>query len=257
MSDTISKNGQEDVTHIDEIDDIIAKVPSWILRWGISLFFIVLIMIFSLSALIEYPDIVNGTLKIIALDPANSISPKISGKLDRLLVTSHEAVKAGQPLAYYSANEATNAKYIMTTSRSGRMSFSGVIYEGMAINANQVLFYVVPKQENFVGEMMIPQRNMGKIKEGQQVLVKLRSYPFEEYGMIRGKIDYISDIPYKDSVFICRVNFKVINSSDMNKSIHLTQGMTADAEIITQEATILQRLSRNFFKMMGTGNNLH
>ena len=91
---------------------------------------------------------------------------------------------------------------------------------------------------------------MGKVKEGQQVLVKLQSYPFEEYGMIRGKINYIADVPYKDSVFISRVDFKIKNSSDLKKPIHLKQGMMADAEIITEDATILQRISRSFFKII-------
>jgi HlyD family secretion protein len=62
------------------------------------------------------------------------------------------------------------------------------------------VFYVNPGNEAFFGEMTITQNNMGKVKEGQEVLVKLRSYPFEEYGMIRGKIKYIAEVPYKDSV---------------------------------------------------------
>ena len=87
-------------------------------------------------------------------------------------------------------------------------------------------------------------------EEGQVVLVKLRSYPFEEYGMIRGKIRYIADVPYKDSIFISKVDFKIRNSSDLKKPIHLKQGMMADAEIVTQDATILQRLSRSLFKII-------
>jgi hypothetical protein len=39
------------------------------------------------------------------------------------------------------------------------------------------------------------------------------------------------------------------NSSDLKKPIHLKQGMTADAEIVTQDATILQRISWSLFKM--------
>jgi HlyD family secretion protein len=32
--------------------------------------------------------------------------------------------------------------------------------------------------------MAIPQDNMGKVKTGQEVLVKLKSYPYEEYGIL-------------------------------------------------------------------------
>jgi len=82
------------------------------------------------------------------------------------------------------------------------------------------------------------------------VLVKLRSYPFEEYGMLRGRISYIADVPYHDSIFISRVNFRSNKASDFKKPVHLKQGMLADAEIITEDATILQRLTRNIIKVM-------
>jgi len=119
------------------------------------------------------------------------------------------------------------------------------------LTQNQEVFYVNPGNEAFFGEMTITQNNMGKVKEGQEVLVKLRSYPFEEYGMIRGRIKYIAEVPYNDSVFISKVDFKIKNSSDLEKPIHLKQGMMADAEIVTENATILQRLTRSFFKIIG------
>jgi hypothetical protein len=47
------------------------------------------------------------------------------------------------------------------------------------------------------------QNNMGKVKEGQEVLVKLKSYPFEEYGMIRGRKNITPKCLTK-TVFLCR-----------------------------------------------------
>jgi hypothetical protein len=91
---------------------------------------------------------------------------------------------------------------------------------------------------------------MGKVKEGQEVLIKLKSYPFEQYGMIRGTIKYISDVPYKDSIFMSKVDFKIKGSTDMKRPIHLKQGMMASAEIITQDATILQRITWNLVKLI-------
>lgn len=100
------------------------------------------------------------------------------------------------------------------------------------------------------GEMTIPPASMGKIKEGQEVLIKLSGYPFEEYGMIRGRISYIADVPYRDSIFMSKVDFKAGNFSDLKRPIHLKPGMTADAEIITENATMIQRLSRSIIKII-------
>ena len=248
MTNDIMPNASQ--RHSDEIQDIITKAPSWLLRWGISLFFGILLLMLVLSAMIRYPDIVNAPLKIDSLNPAEPMASKIPGKIEQLLVTPYEIVKTGQPLAYISSKEKTSGKYIINASQSGRVSFAGVIYEGMAFDAKQVLFYIIPEKQQFFGEMSLTQNNMGKIKKGQQVLVKLKSYPFEEYGMIRGHIKYIAEVPYKDSIFISKVDFKIQNSSDLKRPIRLKQGMMADAEIITQDATILQRVSRSFLKMI-------
>src|ERR1035437_343682 len=89
-----------DIRHTDDMQDIITAVPSWLLRWGITLFFGILVLIVGLSALIRYPDIVKAQLKIGSPNAPKPIVSKISGKLVKLLVTENETVKAGQPLAY-------------------------------------------------------------------------------------------------------------------------------------------------------------
>jgi len=116
--------------------------------------------------------------------------------------------------------------------------------------AGQEVFYIKPRSEQFFGEMNIPQTSMGKIKEGQEVLVKLRGYPFEQYGMIRGHISYIADVPYRDSIFISKVVFNAGNISDLKRAVHLKPGMMADAEIVTENATLVQRLGRSVIRIV-------
>ena len=142
-------------------------------------------------------------------------------------------------------------KYVLTASQNGKLSYAGIIQENQSLIANQEVFYIDPGDAIFFGEMEIPQNSMGKVKQDQQVLIKLKSYPFEEYGMLRGRITNIADVPYKDSVFISKVKFSRQGFSDLKKPIHLKQGMIADAEIITQNATILQRITYNLVKIIG------
>jgi multidrug efflux pump subunit AcrA (membrane-fusion protein) len=141
------------------------------------------------------------------------------------------------------------SKYIISSSQTGKLSYAGIIQENQILMANQEVFYVNPGSGQFFGVMTISQNNIGKVKIGQQVLIKLKGYPFEEYGMMRGEIKYLSDVPYKDSVFISTVTFERNSGSDLKKRVQLKQGMLANAEIITQNATILQRLGRSLIKM--------
>ena len=41
----------------DEVQDILSKIPNWMIRYGSTLFFALLLLVLSLSWIIKYPDI--------------------------------------------------------------------------------------------------------------------------------------------------------------------------------------------------------
>lgn len=141
-------------------------------------------------------------------------------------------------------------KYILSASQKGKVAFVGVLQTNQVLQAGQEVFYINPENNNYFGEMVVPQDNMGKVKKGQRVLAKLKSFPFEEYGMLCGKITNINDVPFKDSIFYSQVSFDFKSSNFLKRPVHLKQGMLADAEIITEDATVLQRIFRNFSKIV-------
>lgn len=140
--------------------------------------------------------------------------------------------------------------YVLRAPVSGRAGYAGIVQENQTVNANQELFVINPANTDFFGELQIPQYNMGKVKNGQRTLVKMRSFPFEQYGLIRGRINYISDVAFKDSVFIAKVSFEKFENKDPAHKIVLKNGMQADAEIVTEESSLLQRFVRNITKML-------
>lgn len=144
-------------------------------------------------------------------------------------------------------------KYIVLAPLAGKVGYAGILQENQNVTTNQELFVVNPGNTNFFGEVQIPQYNMGKVKLGQRTLIKLRSYPFEEYGIINGKISYITDVALKDSVFVAKIDFAQIRHKNSENQIVLKSGMVADAEIITQESSLLQRFLRNMTKMLNSG----
>ncbi len=93
---------------------------------------------------------------------------------------------------------------------------------------------------------------MGKVKINQHVLIKMKSFPFEQFGIITGKVDYISDVAFKENLFIARISFSKIENKNLNQKILLKNGMEADAEIIIEESSLLQRFLRNIIKTLNT-----
>jgi len=143
-------------------------------------------------------------------------------------------------------------KYVLSAPVSGTLGYAGIVQENQTVNSNQELFIINPANTNFFGEIQIPQYNMGKIRQGQRTLVKMKSFPFEQYGLIRGKISYISDVAFKDSVFIAKITFEQFENKDPHHKILLKNGMQADAEIITENSSLLQRFLRNITKILNS-----
>lgn len=139
-------------------------------------------------------------------------------------------------------------QYVVLAPVAGTLGYAGVIQQNQTVTLNQELFVINPGNTDFFGEIQIPQNNMGKIRIGQRTLIKMHSYPYEQFGMIRGNINYISDVAFKDSVFIAKVGFKTFENKDNLHKIVLKNGMLGNAEIITEESSLLQRFYRNIIK---------
>ena len=417
--------------HTEEMQAIITAPPSWLLQWGITLFFGLLVLLISLSALIRYPDTIKTQLKINSYNSPKPVVTKVSGKLVRVLVREKQVVSRGQILAYlestaeheqvlglqkslkkaqnqlfanqsgttpafntptrlqlgelqsfyqsfyqayltyrasvtdgfylkkkvflqndlfnirnqkaqllaqqllqerdfnlakqeyevhqklfeqkvepllefrreevklltkeypiqqikssllqndgtYSAKEreivelenqmkdeklrfiqALNtliseidnwrSKYILSAHQGGTVSFSGIVQENQSLSVDQEIFYISPRNSTFFGEMNIQQYNMGKVAEGQRVIIKLKSYPYEEFGVMWGKLEYISDVPIKDSVFISKVSIEKNAFLELRRPVILKNGMLANAEIITEDASLLSRIINSIKKVM-------
>lgn len=136
-------------------------------------------------------------------------------------------------------------QYVLSSPSRGRVIYSSVLQENQYLSQSAEIFYIYSENSNYFGEMHLPQRDFGKIKTGQDVLIKVRSYPYEEYGFLRGTITNISDIPVRDSVFLSRVE---IHRTPQDAVIKLRPGTLADADIITDDQTILYRIWKNVIK---------
>ncbi len=83
----------------EEVQDILSKVPHWMIRWGSLLILAMFIMLFALSWFIKYPDIITSQILITTQIPPQKVYAKSTGKLDTILVLDNQLVKSNQALA--------------------------------------------------------------------------------------------------------------------------------------------------------------
>ncbi|HMJ48545.1 MAG TPA: HlyD family efflux transporter periplasmic adaptor subunit [Ferruginibacter sp.] len=133
------------------------------------------------------------------------------------------------------------SKYLLIAPVNGKIAFAGFIQENQQVRDNQTICFINPENTSYYAEVYVPQNNFGKVKEGQKILLKLPSYPFQEYGAIEGSLVFISHIA-TDSGYIAKVILPNGLRTNYKKQIQYRDGLIAQGEIITDDLQLSDRL---------------
>ena len=76
----------DETQYSEDVQEIISDVPNWLLRWGLTVFFIIIVVLITFSAFIKMPDKVSGKLKIESSKRPEEIVPHLEGKLVKLFI---------------------------------------------------------------------------------------------------------------------------------------------------------------------------
>lgn len=83
----------------EEVQDILTKVPHWMIRWGTVMIFAIIVILFFVSWFIKYPDVVNTEIIITTNIPPEKIVSKSSGRIEAILVKNKAVVSKNKTLA--------------------------------------------------------------------------------------------------------------------------------------------------------------
>ncbi len=130
---------------------------------------------------------------------------------------------------------------------AGRVYNLAVHTVGGIVTDAQPLMQIVPDDVPLVFEVYVENKDIGFVKLGMPVEVKVDSFNFQKYGMIDGKVTEIGADSYKEPNDVETYNkFRVIvtptgkNSIDvMGEDVPLSVGMSVSAEIKIKEKRIV------------------
>src|SRR5687767_6819326 len=86
-------------TRSEEVQELIGRMPSWIIRWGITVIGLLVLGTFIGAALITSPDLVSCEVTIANTTPPAIIYSPGNTQIKELLVKEGDFVDKGSPLA--------------------------------------------------------------------------------------------------------------------------------------------------------------
>lgn len=98
----------------DEVQEIMSHPPSWMVRWGITLIFVLLLLFIFLSWLIKYPDVIKGTTTLTTSEPPIKLVAKSAGEIELLQYKENSILEQGQVIATIKSTLSDNARDFLT-----------------------------------------------------------------------------------------------------------------------------------------------
>jgi adhesin transport system membrane fusion protein len=127
---------------------------------------------------------------------------------------------------------------------------------GGVIQPGQSLMEIVPLDRNLVVDVRIPPQQIGHLKTGMPVQVKVSTYDFARYGSIQGELEFISPTTFEgergERFYRGRVRLDQNYVGGDPRANLILPGMTVMADIITGDKTILSYLLKPIHNSLKT-----
>lgn len=148
-----------------------------------------------------------------------------------------------------------------------RAPVDGVVFDlkakgrGFVTNSNEPILKVVPTNA-LVAEVYVTNQDVGFVREGMPVDVRIDSFPFSEFGDIKGTLATLgSDALPPDQThqyyrFPARIELESQVLSTAGKEIPLQAGMSVSANIITRKRSVLSIFTDQFTRKVDSLQNV-
>ena len=123
---------------------------------------------------------------------------------------------------------------------------------GSIVKEAETFFTLVPLNVALEAEVNIDSLDVGYIKLGHPVHIKLDAFPFQKHGMLEGKVRTISEDAFRrdansrsgaDAYYLTRISLEKAQLKNMIDSARLLPGMTITAEIVVGKRSVISYLA--------------
>lgn len=127
---------------------------------------------------------------------------------------------------------------------------------GSAVREAEALITLVPINDNLELEAEIRPQDIGKVKQGADVRIKLTAYPFQKYGTLKGKVRNISEDTLEKPVANQTMKYYRARISISGKlhgveeSFRLIPGMEAQCEIKCDRRRVIEYILHPLIKAL-------
>jgi membrane fusion protein len=125
------------------------------------------------------------------------------------------------------------------------------------------LLSIVPTNSDIEAKMLVPVSSAGFIQAGQHIDIRYHAFPFEKFGLYKGKITSISDsiimpnevhsspIKVNQPAYLIKAKLMQTHVDAYGKPVNLKAGMTLSADVQLSERSLFEWLLEPVYSLQG------
>lgn len=172
-------------------------------------------------------------------------------ELRRLIIESRQADRDHRQatrLSFLESREKLEARlreweqrYVLVAPRPGQLARISQVSVGQNVRTGETIIGILPHTAVLFGMAYIGQERAGLIAPGQLVRLRLRGFPFQDYGTVTATVASVAELP-NDSRYLVRMTLPRGLTTSSGAQLQARFELEADGEIITRESSLLWRL---------------
>jgi HlyD family secretion protein len=143
--------------------------------------------------------------------------------------------------------------YLIISPIDGTIEFLDFINQNSFMQHGQPIFCVIGEQEEKVKfKVMLAEGNVGKVKIGNKVIIKLNDYAYNEYGSLHGIVSDIFKTKVKTedgSLTLMQVDLLNDGKTNNGNTINFINDMSAQIDVVVERRNLAERIFSKLRKL--------
>lgn len=213
----------------ENVQDILSAPPHWMIRWGNSIIFIIMLMVLLMSWFIKYPEFISAPIVVTSQNPPEKIEARTNSKIEKKLVKDHQNVNKGQVMIVLQS--AANYQDIL--------KLKNLID---SISTNHLQDFPLEKISTFkLGEIQSDYNSFAKAFQDERLFTKLQPYAPENLAANQSISEYKSRIETLQQQRNIELAKYELTKKNFQRSQDLyNQGVIATMELENEKIKFLQ-----------------
>jgi len=213
----------------ESVQDILTRPPHWMIRWGNTVVFIILLMILMMSYLIKYPEFIPAPIVVTSQNPPEKIQARINSKIEKIFIKDQKLVKKDEILMVLQSS----GNYLDILKLKKIIDFT---------NSKNISKFPIAETSSFkLGELQSDYNSFAKAFREEQLFYRLKPYSPENLAANQSISEYKSRIETTKQQFkLEKAKFDLTKTNFQRSQNLFNQGVISKMELENEKIKYLQ-----------------